>query len=133
VDANIARATATAIEQAGIRPAGRDRRIGDYTLGQLLGEGDGWQDFAAKHASLSVARRVRLYPFARAASPEERKRLGRMAIREFRVLQGVEHPGILKVLDFRDTELGPALVFEHDPNAERLDYFFRREAREAVR
>jgi serine/threonine protein kinase len=89
----------------------------------LLGEGEGWQNFAAKHVSLGVARRVRLYPFARAASPEERDRLGRMAIREFRVLEGIEHSGILKVLDFRDTELGPALVFEHDPSAQRLDHF----------
>jgi len=30
VDANIARATTRAIEKAGIRPAGRDRRVGDY-------------------------------------------------------------------------------------------------------
>jgi hypothetical protein len=41
VDANIARATTRAIEKAGIRPAGRDRRVGDYLLGPLLGEGDG--------------------------------------------------------------------------------------------
>jgi hypothetical protein len=79
VDSNVARATIKAIDQAGIRPAVRDRRVGDYILGPLLGEGDGWQDFAAKHASLGVARRVRVYPFARAASPEERERLARMA------------------------------------------------------
>lgn len=121
VDSNIARATARSIEQAGIRPAGRDRRVGDYLLGALLGEGDGWQDFVAKHASLGVARRVRVYPYARAASPDERERLGRMAMREFRVLEGIDHPGILRVLDFRETELGPALVFEHDPNSIRLD------------
>ena len=125
VDANIARATTRAIEKAGIRPAGRDRRVGDYLLGSLLGEGDGWQDFAAKHASLGVARRVRVYPYARAASPDERERLGRMAMREFRVLEGTDHPGILKVLDFRETELGPALVFEHDPTSIRLDRFLR--------
>jgi hypothetical protein len=125
VDSNIARATARSIEQAGIRPAGRDRRVGDYLLGALLGEGDGWQDFVAKHASLGVARRVRVYPYARAASPDERERLGRMAMREFRVLEGIDHPGILRVLDFRETELGPALVFEHDPNSIRLDRFLR--------
>jgi serine/threonine protein kinase len=125
VDSNIARATARSIEQAGIRPAGRDRRVGDYLLGALLGEGDGWQDFVAKHASLGVARRVRVYPYARAASPDERERLGRMAMREFRVLEGIDHPGILRVLDFRETELGPALVFEHDSNSIRLDRFLR--------
>ena len=125
VDANLARATTKAIEQAGIRPAGRDRRVGDYLLGPLLGEGEGWQDFIAKHASLGVTRRVRVYPYARAASPDERERLGRMAMREFRVLEGIDHPGILKVLDFRETELGPALVFEHDPTSIRLDRFLR--------
>lgn len=130
VDSNIARATARAIEQAGIRPAGRDRRVGDYLLGALLGEGDGWQDFLAKHASLGVARRIRVYPYARAASPDERERLGRMAMREFRVLEGIDHPGILKVLDFRETELGPALVFEHDPAAIRLDRFLREQLSE---
>jgi serine/threonine protein kinase len=125
VDSNIARATARSIEQAGIRPAGRDRRVGDYLLGALLGEGDGWQDFLAKHASLGVARRVRVYPYTRAASPDERERLGRMAMREFRVLEGIDHPGILRVLDFRETELGPALVFEHDATSIRLDRFLR--------
>jgi serine/threonine protein kinase len=123
VDGNIARATATALEQAGVRAAKRGRRIGDYELGQLLGEGEGWQDFAAKHASTGVARRVRIYPYARAALPESRDRLARTAQREFRVLEGVDHPGILRALDFRETELGPALVFEQDPSAVRLDRF----------
>ena len=79
----------------------------------------------AKHASLGVARRVRVYPYARAASPDERERLGRMAMREFRVLEGSIIPGFLRVLDFRETELGPALVFEHDPESIRLDRFLR--------
>jgi serine/threonine protein kinase len=35
----------------------------------------------------------------------------------------LEHPGLQRVLDYRDAELGPALVFEHDPNALRLDRF----------
>lgn len=126
VDGNIARATATALEQAGVRAAKRTRRIGDYELGQLLGEGEGWQDFAAKHVSTGVARRVRIYPYARAASPESRDRLARTAQREFKVLEGVDHPGILRALDFRETELGPALVFEHDPAALRLDRFLAR-------
>ncbi len=76
VDSNVARATQRAVEQAGIRPRLRSRRVGDYELGEQLGEGEGWQDFLAKHVSLGVARRVRIYPFTRAASPEERKRLG---------------------------------------------------------
>jgi serine/threonine protein kinase len=112
-----------AIEQAGIRAPGRGRRVGDYELGVVLGEGDNWQDFAARHAATGVNRRIRVYPYARVATPEARDRLARTALREFRVLEGVEHVGIQRVLDYREAELGPALVFEHDPNAVRLDRY----------
>ena len=40
-----------------------------------------------------------------------------------RVLEGLEHQGIQRVLDYREAELGPALVFEYDPDALRLDRF----------
>ncbi|MGB8843778.1 MAG: BREX system serine/threonine kinase PglW [Aliidongia sp.] len=112
-----------AIEQAGIRPSRRGRRVGDYELGQLLTEGQNWQDFAATHTATKVSRRVRIYPYALAASSEERDRLARTAQREFRVLEGVEHPGILRALDYREAELGPALVFEYDASALRLDRY----------
>ncbi len=123
VDANAARGILQAIKQAGIRPPGRGRRVGDYELGQLLTEGENWQDFIAKHAATGAARRVRIYPLARAATPDDRNRLARTARREFGVLEGVEHPGIQKALDLREAELGPALVFEYDPSALRLDRY----------
>ena len=123
VDINTARAIQRAMEQAGIRSASRTRRAGDYELGQIITEGDDWQDFAAKHASTGVTRRVRIYPYARAASPEARDRLTRAAQREFRVLEGVDHPGIVQVRDYRETELGPALIFEYDPSSVRFDRF----------
>jgi serine/threonine protein kinase len=112
-----------AIEQAGIRAPSHGRRVGDYELGQLLGEGDNWQDFSARHAATGVSRRVRVYPFARAATPEARLSLTRAALREARVLEGVDHTGIQRVLDYRDADYGPALVFEHDPKAVRLDRY----------
>ena len=123
IEAATARAVTQAISQAGIRPPGTGRRVGDYELRQLLGEGDNWQDFAARHAATGVGRRVRIYPYARAATPEARDRLARTAQREFRVLEGIEHVGIQRVLDYREAELGPALVFEHDSAALRLDRF----------
>ncbi len=125
IEASASRVIARAIEQAGIRPSLRERRIGDYELGQLLAEGDGWQDFEARHVSLGVQRRVRIYPYAAAASTDARARLGRMAARAFRILEGVDHPGILKVLDFKESERGPALIFEHDPKAMRFDLLLR--------
>jgi hypothetical protein len=122
-DIGATRAWARAIEQAGIRAPGRGRRVGDYELGQLLGEGENWQDFAARHAATGVRRRIRVYPHARAAGSEARDRLARTAEREFRVLEGVEHVGIQRVLDYREAELGPALVFEHDAKAARFDRY----------
>ncbi len=72
VDANAARAIGRAIHQAGIRPSLRDRRVGDYELHEVIGEGEGYQDFAAKHVSQGSRRRVRLYAYAQATS----RRLG---------------------------------------------------------
>ena len=49
--------------------------------------------------------------------------MARTAEREFRVLEEVEHAGIQRVLDYREAELGPALVFEHDAKAARFDRY----------
>lgn len=125
IDATVARAVVRAIRQAGIRPSLRHRRVGDYELQEVIGEGEGFQDFAAKHVSQGSLRRVRLYAYAQTASKEARTRLMRSAAREFKVLEGIEHPGIVRVLDYRDTDRGPALIFEHDQNALRLDHFVR--------
>ena len=86
VDASAARGIAQAMKQAGIRPPGRGRRVGDYELGQLLTEGENWQDFVAKHVATGAARRVRIYPLARAATLDDRERLARTSRREFAVL-----------------------------------------------
>jgi hypothetical protein len=93
----VVRSLTRAIEQAGIRPPGRGRRIGDYELGELLTEGENWQDFVAQHTSTGVVRRVRIYAYARAASPEAHDRLARMAQREFRMLEGIDNQGIQRV------------------------------------
>lgn len=41
------------------------------------------------------------------------------------MLEGIEHAGILRCRDFQETELGPALIFDHDPEAIRLDHLMR--------
>ena len=52
------------------------------------------------------------------------------AEREFQLLDGVVHPGILRVDQFTEHERGPAPVFEHDPSAERMDLFLLRRGKE---
>ena len=126
VDAQQARAIARGLNEAGIRPSNKHRQVGDYKLGKLLAEGEGFQDWEAQHVSIeTVHRRVRIYTVASASNPEARATRVRQARREFEVLEGIDHPGILKVKDYKETELGPALVFDHDPKAVRLDHLLR--------
>lgn len=44
------------------------------------------------------------------------------ARREFEVLEGIDHSGMLRCRDLKETGLGPALIFDHDPRAVRLDH-----------
>lgn len=126
VDATQARAIARGLAEAGIRPSNKHRQVGDYTLTKLMAEGESFQDWEANHVSVdTIHRRVRIYTVATASSPEIRAARLRQARREFEVLEGVDHPGILRVNDYKETELGPALIFDHDPKAVRLDHLLR--------
>lgn len=123
IDGQQARAIARGLAEAGIRPSNKHRQVGDYKLIKLIAEGEGFQDWQSQHISIeSVQRRVRIYTVANASSPELRASRARQARREFEVLEGISHPGILKVNDYKETEMGPALVFDHDPKAQRLDH-----------
>lgn len=125
IDMRVAKALSRAMEQAGIRPSQRFRRVGDYVLGELLADGLGYQDRLAKHASFDdVFCRVRQYTVAQATTEEDRQRLTRGAAREFQILQNPGHAGILPVLDYKEHELGPALLFRYlDPKAVRFDHY----------
>lgn len=126
VDSQQARAIARGLAEAGIRPSNKHRQVGDYKLIKLIAEGEGFQDWQSLHVSIeSIQRRVRIYTVANASSPEARATRVRQARREFEVLEGISHPGILKVNDYKETEMGPALVFDHDPKAQRLDHLLR--------
>jgi serine/threonine protein kinase len=114
---------ARAIEEIGIRERTGRRRVGDYRLGDLLLDvesdrdtGIAYQDFLATHASLKdVRRRIRIYPLEHNATTEARETAARAAKREFSLIHQLDHPGILRPLDYTETERGPALIFDHDP------------------
>ncbi|WP_291903929.1 NERD domain-containing protein [Accumulibacter sp.] len=126
IDHQHARVLARAMAEAGIRRSNKDRKVGDYQLGALLSEGGSYQDWEGTHTAMAaVRRRVRIYTVAAATTPDARKSLVRQAQREFQILEGIDHPGIVKVKDYQDTELGPALIFDHDPKAIRLDFLLR--------
>ena len=126
VDQQHARVLARAMAEAGIRPSNKHRKVGDYQLGALLSEGASYQDWEGRHTAMdAVRRRVRIYTVSAAATADARKSLVRQAQREFQILEGIDHPGIVKVKDYQDTELGPALIFDHDAKAIRLDFLLR--------
>ena len=112
---------AQAVDQAGIRPSNRGRRVGDLELGALLDEGPGWQDFLGSRPRMTASRRIRVYLAGLATTADEERRLRREAEREFKVLEGLHHDGISHALDFIQAERGPALLFARADDEERLD------------
>jgi len=120
-------AIAQAVEAAGIRRSNRARRVGHYELSGLLAEGESWQDWLARNPDFdTVERRIRLYPYRLASTKAAREKLWRAVKREFDLLAGIEHPGILKPLDLAESDQGPALIFDYDPAALRLDHYLER-------
>lgn len=126
VDRPMVKAFVRALDQAGVQPSQRARRVGDYQRRDLVFEGPRYQDWSGRHVSLpNVERRIRIYTYASAASAEERETIRRAAQREFQILEGITHRGILRASEFRDLENGAAVIFERDPGAMRLDLFMR--------
>ena len=124
VNRPLSRLLAQAVEQAGIRESTTHRRVGIYELGELLDEGEGWQDFAAVHPEVrDTHRRIRVYLTGQAHSEARRDALTRAATREFKFLRGLGHPGIARPVELLTTPRGPTLILEHDPGAERLDHW----------
>jgi serine/threonine protein kinase len=123
IDRPMARKVSRALEEAGIRRSNKYRKVGQYQLGTLLAEEDIYQEWEAQHVALEkISRRVRIYP---AISKEKitRESIIRAAGREFQILEGIDHPGILRAENYVEHELGPALIFEHHPESIRLDHY----------
>ncbi|OWV13599.1 serine/threonine protein kinase [Micromonospora wenchangensis] len=122
VDAVRGRQIVELVKGARIRPSVADRRVNQLLLHQRpFAEGLGWQDFLADHTvGAEMLRRVRFYLTSRAAE-EDVPRIRLAAEREFRLLQGIHHPGIARALDLVEHPWGPAVVFDHRPGWVRLD------------
>lgn len=126
LDISTARRFAKALEEAGIRPSQRQRRVGDYVLKELIEENPlfAYQDFQAEHPTTKASRRVRLYTVA-GKDKATHEAVRRAALQEFQILESLDHPGILRALDFNEHELGPAILFRREPDEVRLDHFLR--------
>ena len=124
IDRPIAKALTRAMEEAGIRPSQRARKVGDYRLDELLFDGPTYQDWAATHVALEKERaRVRIYVVEPGASEEARTSIVKAAKREYAILNGINHPGILRAKAYTEHERGPALVYDFLPGSQRLDHY----------
>ena len=126
IDKPFAKTFSQAIEQAGIRPSQKLRKVSDFVLQDLIMEGPNFQDWAAQHVKLEeVKRRVRIYQVRQGSTTEERSAIERAALREFQLLETMQHPGILRTHGFTEHELGSAIIFENYPEDDclRLDHF----------
>lgn len=117
---SVARMISRAMEECGVKESSHLQKVGQYELTELVGETDLYQEWLGKHAEVEMVRKVRIY-LARDKSAEDAHRLSKAAQLELRLLEGVEHPGILKAMDLQSHEHGPALIYEHDTSAIRLD------------
>ncbi|WP_300971050.1 protein kinase [Thiocapsa sp.] len=122
LDRPLSKAVARALEEAGIKECMRARRVGLYELKSLLDEADHFQDWLAIHSETGIQRRIRIY-LTHGKSEQDAETLRKAARLEFRLLEGIDHPGILQARDYQQHDQGPALVYEHDPSAVRLDHF----------
>ena len=123
VDGPTLKAFAQAMAQAGLRK--QHRKVADFILDHLRYEcpTGAFQDWEAHHSTMDSRRLVRLYLTSNQATREDRQAIVEASKREFHILEKLNHPSILKALVPAESELGPAIVFEFDPTAQRLDHY----------
>jgi len=119
-----------AAHKIGLRPSTTARVVGGYQLGDLVDDGEGYQEHLAKNAVVETDQaRVRSYLVPAATSAERRAQLHRAAKREAQTLAQIgQHPGILAYRSFVDDgPLGPAVLFEAFEDSLPLHAFIRQE------
>lgn len=125
VDRPRARAIVELINSAGFEPPARVRMVGQYAVERLepVAEGPTWADVIAENPLIpGLRKRIRLFDVPRDCSAERRAQIKRAAERELRLTTGLAHPGVVGPSDISQDEQGrPALVFDFDPKAQRLD------------
>ena len=123
-DRTTSRQVAQALEYAGIRPTQKHRKVSDYELEKVIEHGRGFQDWSATHTQLQNSkRRIRLYVARMESSEDDRQTIERAAAREFAILEDLQHPNVLRTYGYTSHEIGPALLFEYDDKAMRLDHY----------
>lgn len=123
---DLERTIARAMDEVGIRKPSADKRVGDYVLTQLLNENDRYQDWEVHHARVENDRkRARVFPHTQQASDADKRERKDIATREYELLREVRHDHILSPIQLTESEAGPALIYDYEPDAERLDHLLQ--------
>ena len=104
-------------DKAGFRKTPKVRMVGDFEVASStpIAEGPDWHDVLVQLPAMpSIKRRLRLYDVPPKAPTSERTRIEQLAQREFQLTYGISNDGIAAPVDFKKTDDGPALVFDHD-------------------
>ena len=114
------------LQKAGLSVSTAHLRFGDnWTLDpELLDAGPTWEDrLAQRRDPVREQGRVRIYLTAQQAIPEVRQSVERAARREYQVLQGINHRGIVQAVQIAQHQGGPAILFRHRAEDLRLDSY----------
>jgi serine/threonine protein kinase len=133
IDLQRARQVRSLCDAVGFAPTPKVRMVGDFVVAddEPIAQGRDWQDVLVNLPALpDVKRRLRLYDVPATASPADRQHIEQLAQREFQLTQGLRHGGIAVPIDFKRTDDGPALVFEHDAKELPLDAYIAGEGTE---
>ena len=112
------------ITAAGLRRAVPQLKVGEWKLDpEPVDAGWGWLDNVAEHDTFADEHaRVRRWFQPSGASAGDVALVRRAAEREYRMLRGLDHPGLIKPKSFTEVEGAiAALVYDHHPDAVRLD------------
>ncbi|MEY9214304.1 serine/threonine protein kinase [Thermobifida halotolerans] len=86
--------------------------------------GPTWEDrLAVRRHPIREEGRVRIYLVGERTDEDARREVERAAEREYQVLQGINHRGIVQALQFRDHRGSPAILFRHSASDLRLDAY----------
>lgn len=117
------RALSRAMEQLGLRKRTGASTVGDYLLTGLINENDRYQDWQAAHQRVaSDHKRIRIFPHTQRAAEAEKRERKDIAKREYELLRDIRHDAILAPRQLTESDIGPALVYDLHPEAQRLDH-----------
>lgn len=115
------------LKTIGLRQSSAHLRFGDaWRLEpRPLEVGPSWEDRLARRDDGLVKEegRVRIYLVNERATETARKSAQRAALREYQVLQGINHRGIAEAVEIREHQGGPAIMFRHRHRDLRLDQY----------